>query len=325
MSSLTRFGLIILERHLIWVLLVAIALVGLTMPGFFSVRNMTNLLWSASPLGCMVLGMFFVLLTGGLDLSLESIFAAAPTVAIVLVIQTVGESVWPGMAVVLALALGAVAGLLNGVFAVKLGVNAFLVTLATLLIFRGIVIFLIPEGVYYLPPEVTWLGGARLLGTVPVAVLVWIALYVLAWTVVDRHKLGKDIYALGNNADAAYIAGIDIARARIAVFVIAGFLAAVGGVLEVGRLQSVTADMGQGDILMVFAGAILGGTSLQGGVGRVGGIFAAVLVIAMIENLMNLYGVEPSIRQIVFGFVLLSAIWLASLQGRLRLGRETTA
>jgi ribose/xylose/arabinose/galactoside ABC-type transport system permease subunit len=321
MSGSTRLTLVILERHLIWVLLVAIALVGLGMPGFFSVRNVTNLLWSAAPLGCMVLGLFFVLLTGGLDLSLESIFAMAPTIAIVLLLQAVPDAVWPGFVVVLALAIGALAGLVNGVFAVKLGVNAFLVTLATLLIFRGVVVFLIPEGVYYLPPEVTFLGGARLFGTVPVAILVWVALYLAAWAIVDRHKLGKDIYALGNNADAAYIAGIDIDRARIAVFVIAGFLASVGGILEVGRLQSVTADMGQGDILMVFAGAILGGTSLQGGVGRVGGIFAAVLVIAMIENLMNLYGVEPSIRQIVFGFVLLAAIWLASLQGRLRLGR----
>lgn len=323
MIDVARLASLIVERHLIWVLLIGIALIGLTMPGFFSVRNMINLLWAASPLGCMVLGLFFVLLTGGLDLSLESIFAAAPTVAIVLVLQTLGEGIWPGFAIVLALGLGALAGLLNGAFAVKLGVNAFLVTLATLLIFRGIVIYLIPEGVYYLPPEITWLGGARLFDVVPVAILVWIALYIAAWAIVDRHKLGKDIYALGNNADAAYIAGINIDRARIKVFVIAGFLASVGGILEVGRLQSVTADMGQGDILMVFAGAILGGTSLQGGVGRVSGIFAAVLVIAMIGNLMNLYGVEPSVRQIVFGFVLLSAIWLASLQGRLRLGRGT--
>lgn len=316
---MTRIVLLILERHLIWVLLAAIVLLGTTMPGFFSLRNMTNLLWASAPLGCMVLGLFFVLLTGGLDLSLESIYAVAPTVAIVLFLDVLGEVLWPGFAVVLALALGALAGLINGLFAVKLGVNAFLVTLATLLVYRGIVIFLIPEGVYYLPDEITWLGGARLFNSVPVAVIIWLLFCALAWLLVERHKLGKDIYALGNNLEAAYIAGIDVDRTRIIAFALAGFFAAMGGLLEVGRLQSVTADMGQGDILMVFAGTILGGTSLQGGVGHVSGIFAAVLVIAMIENLMNLYGIPPSIRQIVFGLILLAAIWLASLQGRLRL------
>jgi simple sugar transport system permease protein len=319
---MTRIVLVVLERHLIWVLLAAIVVVGTTMPGFFSLRNMTNLLWASAPLGCMVLGLFFVLLTGGLDLSLESIYAVAPTVAIVLFLQGLGEVLWPGFAIILALALGALAGLINGLFAVKLGVNAFLVTLATLLVYRGIVIFLIPEGVYYLPDAITWLGGARLFDAVPVAVIVWLLFCAFAWLLVERHKLGKDIYALGNNLEAAYIAGIDVDRTRIAAFVLAGLFASMGGILEVGRLQSVTADMGQGDILMVFAGAILGGTSLQGGIGHVSGIFAAVLVIAMIENLMNLYGIPPSIRQIVFGLILLAAIWLASLQGRLRLMAE---
>jgi ribose/xylose/arabinose/galactoside ABC-type transport system permease subunit len=139
---------------------------------------------------------------------------------------------------------------------------------------------------------------------------------------VNRHKFGKDIYALGSNPNAAYIAGINIPRTKTLVFVLAGFLSALGGLIEVGRLQSVTSSMGQGEILMVFAGTILGGTSLNGGVGRVGGIFAEVVLIAMIQNLMNLVGVEPSIRQVVFGAILLGAIYLASLQDQIhrRLG-----
>jgi simple sugar transport system permease protein len=99
-------------------------------------------------------------------------------------------------------------------------------------------------------------------------------------------------------------------------FAIAGFAAAIGGLLEVGRLQSVVADLGEGSILMVFAGTILGGTSLSGGIGRLSGVFGAVIVIAIIENIMNLIGIEPSIRQMVFGGVLLIAIYLASLQDR---------
>ncbi|WP_435106504.1 ABC transporter permease [Arhodomonas sp. AD133] len=321
-TTMKRFVFPLFERHLIWLLLALLIAIGTTVPGFISVRNFTNVLWAAAPLGCMVLGLFFVLLTAELDLSLESTFAVAPTVAVVLVTQWAGELLWPGLVIPITLAMGALIGLFNGLFTVRLGVSAFLVTLAMLLALRGVVIFLIPEGIYYLPESVTYLGSGRIGGVVPVPVVVWLALYAAAWVLINRHRLGKDIYALGNNRNAAYIAGINIPRTKTLVFVIAGLVSAVGGILEVGRLQSVTADMGQGDILMVFAGAILGGTSLTGGVGRVGGIFAAVLVIAIIENLMNLYGIEPSVRQIAFGLILLAAIYLASLQGRMRLQAE---
>ena len=325
--STKLYGLLILilERHLIWALLVLLILIGLTVPGFFSVRNFVNVLWAAAPLGCMVLGLFFVMLTGGLDLSLESTFALAPTVAIVWVLQWMPDQVWPGFAVIAVPLIGLLVGMINGLFSVRLGVNAFLVTLATLLIMRGIVIYLIPEGVYYMPDEIVFLGSERVFGVLPIAVILWLTLYAVALVIVNYHKLGKDIFALGNNEEAAYIAGVNIARTKIACFAIAGFVAALGGLLEVGRLQSAVADMGEGDILMVFAGTILGGTALTGGVGRIGGIVAAVLVIAIIGNLMNLFGVEPSIRQIVFGLILMGAIYLASLQGKLRIRLEKPA
>jgi simple sugar transport system permease protein len=183
---------------------------------------------------------------------------------------------------------------------------------------RGFVIFLIPEGVYYLPDAYTYLGERRLVG-VPVAIFVWLLLYLAAFVFIERHRLGKEIYAIGNNEEAAFLAGVKVQRTKILCFAIAGFAAALGGLLEVGRLQSVVADLGQGQILMVFAGTILGGTSLSGGIGRLSGVFAAVIVIALIENIMNLVGIEPSIRQIVFGLVLLLAIYLASLQDRFAL------
>ena len=308
----------IIERHLIWALLGILIVVGLTVQGFFSVRNIINVMWSAAPLGCMVLGLFFVMLTGGLDLSLESTFALAPTLAIVLLLQWMPDTIWPGFCVVIVLVVGAMAGLINGLFSVRLGVNAFLVTLATLLIMRGVVIYLIPEGVYYLPDEIIYLGSAKIFEVFPVAIIIWIAIYLLAYAIINFHRLGKNIFALGSNEEAAFIAGVNVGNTRIACFVIAGMVAAVGGLLEVGRLSSAVADLGEGDILMVFAGTILGGTALTGGVGNVGGIFAAVLVISIIENLMNLFGVEPSIRQIAFGFILMGAIYLASLQGKLR-------
>lgn len=318
MTSVKNFVALLLEKHLIWVLLALLFLAGLTVPGFLSARNILNVMWAAAPLGCMVLGLFFVLLTANVDLSLESTFALAPALAVVLLFQTLPLENYSVVAICATLLFGALIGLINGVFSVKLGVSSFLVSLGTMLLMRGVVVYLIPEGIYYLPEGFVYLGSARLFGIVPVAVVVWIAIFLVAWLLIDRHRFGKDILALGNNERAAFVAGVNIDRTKIICFVVAGFLASLGGLLEVGRLESVVADMGQGDIMMVFAGTILGGTALTGGKGNVGGVFAAVLVISIIENLMNLYGVPPSIRQVVFGAVLLVAIYLASLQEKLR-------
>jgi ribose/xylose/arabinose/galactoside ABC-type transport system permease subunit len=309
---------LLFERHLIWLLLLVLVLFGSTVQGFASLQNILNVMWAAAPLGCMVLGLFLVLLIKEVDLSLESTFAFAPTIAIVAMLQWWPDGLPPIVAAIATPLLGLLVGAAQGAFAVTLRVNAFLVTLATLLLMRGFVIFLIPEGVYYLPDAYTYLGERRLVG-VPVAIFVWLLLYLAAFVFIERHRLGKEIYAIGNNEEAAFLAGVKVQRTKILCFAIAGFAAALGGLLEVGRLQSVVADLGQGQILMVFAGTILGGTSLSGGIGRLSGVFAAVIVIALIENIMNLVGIEPSIRQIVFGLVLLLAIYLASLQDRFAL------
>jgi len=317
-GSTVRLFSRLMERHLIWVLLVVLVAFGLTVQGFASVQNIMNVLWAAAPLGCMVLGLFLVLLIKEVDLSLESSFAFAPAVAIVMMTVWAPGLVHPVVAVLLTPLIGLAVGLAAGAFAVTLRVNAFLVTLATLLVMRGAVVWLIPEGVYYLPAEYTYLGEARWFG-IPVAIFVWLILYGVAYIFMERHRIGKEIYAIGNNEEAAFLAGVKVHRTKILCFGIAGLAAAIGGLLEVGRLQSVVADLGEGDILMVFAGTILGGTSLNGGIGRLSGVFGAVIVIAIIENLMNLTGIEPSIRQMVFGCVLLVAIYLASLQDRFAL------
>ena len=204
----------------------------------------------------------------------------------------------------------------------RLKVNPFLVTLAMLLFLRGIVIYLIPEGVYYLPEAYTFLGKFKIADEIPVSIIVLLIIYTLGYVLINRTSFGKNIYAIGNNEQAAYVAGINVSRTKILTFAAAGLFAAIGGMLEAGRLIAVVADMGEGQIMMVFAGVILGGTSLSGGQGRITGILGAVLLLAVLENLMNLFGVMPSVRQMVFGAILLGAIWLASLQER---ANRTTA
>ena len=158
----------IASEHLIWVILLALVLFGLSVDGFASQRNFINVLWAASPLGMMVLGLYCND-WGRLDLSLESSLVFAPTVAIVAMTEWfIGMD--PLLAIAITILVGALVGIFNGLVSVILGVNAFLVTLATLIIMRGAVVFLIPEGVYNLPEIYTDLGGTRLFGVFPLAV-----------------------------------------------------------------------------------------------------------------------------------------------------------
>jgi simple sugar transport system permease protein len=307
----------IFSEHLIWLILVALCVAGFFVPGFFSTRNVVNIFWASAPLGCTVLGMFMVMLVSGLDLSLESTFGFAPTLATMFMVTWLPDYVTPLVAIFITLLTGILVGLINGLISVKLKVNPFLVTLATMLIMRGIVVYLIPEGVYYLPDGFTFLGKYRIGNVVPFSIIVLLVLYLLGYVITNRLSLGKNIYAIGNNAEAAYVAGIRVERVKIITFMLAGLFASIGGIIEVGRLSAVTADMGEGSIMMVFAATILGGTSMAGGEGKITGIFGAVLVLSIIENLLNLFGVDPSIRQIVYGSILLAAIYLASMQKKI--------
>ena len=306
----------IASEHLIWPILLLLVVVGAFVPGFLTSGNLLNLLWGAAPLGCMVVGLYFVMIAGKLDLSLESTFALAPTVGVL----AMGD--WwhlnPVLGILVTLLVGVLVGAFNGLVSIRLNVNPFLVTLATLLTLRGVVVFLIPEGVYDLPSGYTSLGGRQLIGGLPIAVLVLAVLFAAAFVVMRSTAFGRSLIGIGNNEAACRVAGINVAAISVGAFVVAGFCAALGGLLEAGRLFSVDASMGSGEILTVFAATTLGGTALNGGRGHVTGLLGAILVIGGITNIMNLVGVESSLQQIIFGAVLLAAILLSSLQDRLR-------
>ena len=307
----------IASEHLIWPIFLLLVAVGVMVPGFATSRNALNLLWGATPLGCMVVGLYFVMIAGRLDLSIESTFAFAPTIAIVTMTRWI-PGLDPFIAIALTLLVGIAVGLVIGFVSVRLQVNAFLVTLATLLTLRGAVVWLIPEGVYNLPPTYTALGGVRIFGELPIAVIVMLVVFVAAWAVMRGTSFGRSLIGIGNNEEACRVAGINVTRVLLTAFALAGLFGAIGGLLQTGRLFSIDASMGDGDILTVFAAVTLGGTALNGGRGNVSGLLGAVLVIGTITNLMNLVGVESSIQQMVFGVILLGAILLSSLQDRLR-------
>jgi ribose/xylose/arabinose/galactoside ABC-type transport system permease subunit len=158
---------------------------------------------------------------------------------------------------------------------VKLRVNPFLTTLAMLLTLRGAVIYLIPEGVYGLPTTFTFLGSYKIAGIFPVAIIILFLVYIVGFIITDHTSFGKNLFAIGNNQQAAFVAGINVSRVRIMTFMLAGLFAALGGVIEVGRLKSIAADPGQSSIMLVFAATILAYRP-SGGEGKVSGIFGGV-------------------------------------------------
>jgi ribose/xylose/arabinose/galactoside ABC-type transport system permease subunit len=306
----------IASEHLIWPILLLLFVIGFFVNGFMTSGNLLNLIWGAAPLGCMVLGLYFVMMAGKLDLSLESTFALAPAIA-ALAMTKWGFGIGGIGGIVLTLLVGLAVGAFNGIVSVSLNVNPFLVTLATLLTLRGLVVYVIPEGIYDLPTSYTALGGNKVAG-IPIAVFILLGLFAVAYILMRYSVWGRNLTGIGNNEQACRVAGINVSATNIFAFVMAGLCAAIGGLLEAGRLFSVDASMGNGEILIVFAATTLGGTALAGGRGRVTGLLGAILVIGGITNLMNLVGVGASSQQIIFGAILLVAILLSSLQDRLR-------
>lgn len=313
MKFIRRFYISVLDNF-IWLLVVLLLLIGsLAIPKFFSLTNFINMLYHSASLAMMVLGMSFCALAGHSDLSIESTFAFAPAIGILLMDQWI-PGFPPFLALIVTLIVGGLVGLTNGLIVVKLKINSFLVTLAMLIILRGLVLYLLPQGIYNISKTYLFLGEAKLFNKVPVAIFVFLIIFIVAHIIISNTFFGKNIVATGSNPFAAYISGIDINKIYIYVFVISGIAAAFGGILLVGRLGSILNEMGDGDILMVFAGTVLGGISLQGGEGKIINALGGALLLTIISTILNLSGVSPFLIKTIQGLLLLGAMILGNVK-----------
>lgn len=304
--------------HAIWVICILLFIIGAVfVPGFFKVNNLINVLWGNVSFGFMVLGIFFVFVTGGMDLSIESTFAIAPIIGAMAMLRWFPEIVSPPAAIIIILLLGCVIGLINASLHVLLGINPFLVTLGMLIILRGLCAYIIPEGLYYLPEGFIALGNARVFDF-PVAVIVFAIAVVAVFILVNKTEFGRNLYAVGSSEKAAFLFGINVGRIKTIAFLLAGFFAALGGLTAAGRMQAITADMGNGDIITVFAACFLGGMSMSGGKGDIVDLIGSILTLSMITNVLNLIGVNPFLVKVIYGLILLIAIIFANAQQQFR-------
>lgn len=288
-------------------------------PVFLTMGNLTNVLQQQSALALVVLAEALILIAGKFDLSLESIVGMAPAVAVMLVISTgdggFGLGLPPAMAVVLCLLIGALIGAFNGFLILRYQLSAFVVTLAMLIVVHGLHLGLTGgKSLFALPESFTYLGSAVWLG-LPAAIWITGVLFAVGMAALGYFRSGRSLYAIGGNADAARAAGIRVERVVLAVFVIGGTLAALAGILETGRLGGISANQGVGWIFMVFAAAVIGGVSMDGGKGTILGALTGVLVIGLVENILTLQGVPGEWKQLVYGGIILVALMISRLAG----------
>jgi simple sugar transport system permease protein/ribose transport system permease protein len=266
----------------------------------------------------LVLGEGLILVIGHLDLSIESTLVFAPGVAMLLATRWLPFPLDPVTAIILTLAIGALIGLFNGICIAKIEVNPFLQTLSMMIILRGLALFLIPLSIFPLDKIYTYAGQARMIGNIPVAVPIVFMIFLVFHFIMQYTSFGRYFMATGGNARASYISGINTKRMVIYAFVIAGLLAAVAGLLAAGRQNSVSNTMGEGMVLLAFAGAILGGASLEGGKGTPLGMLGGALLLGMFSNSLNLLGVGVTLVYATQGALIFVAIVLDRVRLKVR-------
>ena len=275
-------------------------------PRFMSVANFMNVLQQVAVIAIAAFGMTWVILLGEIDLSIGSIIAVAGMVGA----QCFAFGLGFVPAIVLTLAAGALMGLINGLLTAKLLLPSFIVTVATMGIYRGLV-SLPTNGAPAMIMNDTWtaIGTNSFLG-LPIIIWIVLILFVLNHILLSKTTFGRRAYLTGGNREAALYSGIKVDRLKITIFMISGVMAAVSGVLLSSRLFSAQTNAGMSYELDAIAAAVLGGTSLAGGVGTMIGTLIGALIIGVMNNGMNMLSVPYFYQLIVKGLVILIAVWL---------------
>lgn len=291
----------------VWVvLLVCIILFSILSPYFLTLMNITNILIQSSIIGFMAIGMTFILINGNIDLSVGSLMALVS--AVVIILQPLGIF----FSVTIGLLIGILIGILNGVIITKIGVNSFITTLAAMIGIRGLV--------YVVTKEQSVSGtnmkfnelGLMEIGFIPVVVIIFILLFLLGEWVLRKTSHGVNTFAIGGNKDAAKNAGIKVDRNIIINYAIIGAMCAISGIVLSSQINAATPTTGETYELWVIAAVVLGGTSLQGGVGGIFRTFGGVMVIGIIRNGMNLLGIDSYYVYVVMGLILIAVIFMDS-------------
>ena len=289
-------------------LLVIIVIISIMSPSFLSLNNILNVLRQVSINALIAFGMTFIILTGGIDLSVGSILALTGAVTAGLM----ASGVDPILAMLIGLVLGAILGAINGLIIAKGKVAPFIATLATMTIYRGLTL-VYTEGrpISGLGDSMAFqmLGKGYLLG-IPVPVVTMAISFIVLYFILKKTTFGRRVYAVGGNEEASILSGINANRVKVYVYALTGLLAALASLILTSRLNSAQPTAGNMFELDAIAAVVLGGTSLTGGRGWIVGTLIGALIIGVLNNGLNLIGVSSFFQQVVKGAVILLAVLL---------------
>ncbi|MFT8356954.1 MAG: ribose ABC transporter permease [Bifidobacterium aquikefiri] len=287
-------------------LAVLMVLITVMNPSFLTTNNLLNLLLQVTANGFIAFGMTFVILTGGIDLSVGAILALSSALSA----GMIGAGMPLPLAVLMCVVIGAGLGAINGFFIAYGKMAPFIVTLATQMIFRGLTLVFtngnpITKGMdgFFL----AYIGQGYLFG-IPFPFILMIIAFVALYVLLHKTAFGKSVYALGGNEKAAYIAGVQSNRVKVAIYTISGLMSAIAGLVITSRLSSATPQAGNGYEMFAIAAVVLGGTSLMGGKGRMSGTIIGALIIGVLNNGLNIIGVSTFWQQVVEGAVIIVAV-----------------
>jgi ribose/xylose/arabinose/galactoside ABC-type transport system permease subunit len=294
------------------------AIFAILEPSFLSSRNLFNVMRQISIEGLIAIGMTFVILTAGIDLSVGSLVAVAGLVAAMIAKGSTASSFSLGTdvqvgygwfaAMLGAISVGLLGGFLQGFAITRLKVPPFVVTLGGLSVFRGLALMISAAGpISGFEASYRWWGQGRI-GPVPVPVIIFLAFALIAFIVLRYTRYGRQVYAVGGNREAARLSGVDVQGVLLSVYVIIGFLAGLAGFILSARLNSSEAVAGIGYELNVIAAVVIGGTSLFGGVGSIFGTVIGSVLIGVLINGLVLMNVNSYVQQITIGLILIAVV-----------------
>lgn len=299
---------------ILWLVLIAMIVIFCSISkDFRTLRNLISISESIVTFGIMAVGATIILISGGLDLSIGSTLCLAA-----IAVATLSNLAIPsGLVIILALVIGTLVGLINGILIVWGKINSFIATLATMIIVRGL-IYVFTNGLSrsFSSPLIAAIGKGRLF-EIPIPIIITIFLYLIIYFFLEKTGFGSDVRAIGGNSEAARLVGINIRNYSLVLYMFSAFTASLAGVILAGRMLSAQPQMGTGYELQVIAAVVLGGVSLtMGGVGKLHGTIVGVLLLGILSNGLSMLNVGSFWQQIAKGTLFLVAVFFDSLRSR---------
>lgn len=295
------------------ILIILITYMALSNENFFKISNFVNIIKQSSVLGIMAIGQTLVILTAGIDLSVGSMMALSGCT------MAVANTQWgfsPAVSVMLGILIGMVAGFVNGIVITKGRIQAFIATLGMLQVAEGVSL-LFTDGLPISGINEDMLKlGSGLVGGVPISVFAFLGVVILGYVFLNMTTPGRNVIAVGGNEEASRTSGIRVDGTKITVHTLSGLCCAIGGFVMIGRLNSANGLMGGGMELQAITAVALGGTSLAGGLGGIGGTVIGVITIGVLNNGLDLLNTTPFWQKVILGIIIVLVVILDSWRSR---------